>query len=471
MKKSSIQKICLILSDILSLYLSLMCAVFLLNHILGLDVQKYSSLSNLGLAKLLGLSIIFVFWYQEQYVKRRPVWEELLLLYKTIAIFAILHFSFTYLFAHHIIKLINVVFWVILLVILPGLRYITRRILLYLNLWQRDLYIVGTGDNALAAAKLLGQNTILGYKLCGLVTLTKHTVSSAHCENSNMKIFSYDELIHMDKAGSEIEIIFALPMKELLLHADKINLLQAKYTFVSVIPDMLGLPLYGVEIDHFFGNDQVILRLQNNLSRRINRIVKRTMDIVLSVVGLITLSPLFLLFAIFIKYVNHSRVFFKHKRIGREGKEFYCIKFQTMYPNSGEILSDLLANDKLAKEEWEKDFKLKNDPRVTPIGAFLRKTSLDELPQLWNVLLGEMSLVGPRPIVHAEKVRYNTGFYYYQLVRPGITGLWQISGRNDINYNDRVRLDTWYVKNWSLWHDFIILIRTIVVVIARKGAY
>lgn len=142
-----------------------------------------------------------------------------------------------------------------------------------------------------------------------------------------------------------------------------------------------------------------------------------------------------------------------------------------MYPNSSELLAKLLENSPDARLEWEKDFKLKNDPRVTAIGKFLRKTSLDELPQLFNVLRGEMSLVGPRPIIDREIERYEDGYYYYQLVLPGITGLWQVSGRNDVDYKNRVRLDEWYVKNWSLWYDIVIIIKTFGVVLKRTGAY
>ena len=132
---------------------------------------------------------------------------------------------------------------------------------------------------------------------------------------------------------------------------------------------------------------------------------------------------------------------------------------------------ELLASDETIRLEWERTNKLKNDPRVTMVGKFLRKTSLDELPQLFNVLLGEMSLVGPRPIVKEEALRYADNFYYYNLVRPGITGLWQISGRSDTNYDERIRADVWYVKNWSLWYDFVILLKTAIVVLKRDGAY
>lgn len=142
-----------------------------------------------------------------------------------------------------------------------------------------------------------------------------------------------------------------------------------------------------------------------------------------------------------------------------------------MYLDADERLELLLESCDESKEEWEKDFKLKNDPRVTKIGQFLRKTSLDELPQLWNVLKGEMSLVGPRPITEAEIQKYGEYFEYFIAVTPGITGLWQVSGRNDVEYNERVQLDVWYVRNWSVELDLQILIKTILVVLRRKGSY
>jgi lipopolysaccharide/colanic/teichoic acid biosynthesis glycosyltransferase len=142
-----------------------------------------------------------------------------------------------------------------------------------------------------------------------------------------------------------------------------------------------------------------------------------------------------------------------------------------MVPNAAEVLEQLLATNAEAKAQWEKDFKLKDDPRITPVGAFLRKTSLDELPQLWNVLKGEMSLVGPRPVVEEELARYEDKVEFYLCTRPGMTGLWQVSGRNDIDYSERVALDAWYVKNWNLWYDIAIMFKTVGVVLHRDGAY
>ena len=135
------------------------------------------------------------------------------------------------------------------------------------------------------------------------------------------------------------------------------------------------------------------------------------------------------------------------------------------------ILKNILATDPEARAEWEKDFKLKNDPRITKIGQFIRKTSLDEIPQLFNVLKGDMSLVGPRPIVEDEKKYYAEKIGDYFSVKPGITGLWQVSGRNDITYDQRVYLDSWYVNHWSIWNDIVIILKTVLVILCRKGAY
>lgn len=201
-----------------------------------------------------------------------------------------------------------------------------------------------------------------------------------------------------------------------------------------------------------------------------NRFIKRLFDILLAFFLLVLLLPLFVYLFIRISKDGGSAVY-GHTRVGMEGRTFKCYKFRSMVNNSQEVLEHLLATDPVAKAEWEKDFKLKNDPRITPIGHFIRKTSIDELPQLWNVLKGDMSFVGPRPVTEVELQRYRQYVRYYLAVRPGITGLWQVSGRNDTTYNERIRLDTKYVISWTLLKDIQILFKTVLVVLFRKGAY
>ncbi|SDF95884.1 sugar transferase [Paraburkholderia phenazinium] len=202
----------------------------------------------------------------------------------------------------------------------------------------------------------------------------------------------------------------------------------------------------------------------------VRRAVKRGFDVVCAVSLLVALAPLFAFVAVLVRR-DGGAITFGHERIGQHGRKFRCLKFRTMVVNADIVLKELLANDPEARAEWARDFKLKNDVRVTAIGRFLRRTSLDELPQLWNVLRGDMSLVGPRPVVEQELERYGNDVRYYLMAKPGITGLWQVSGRNDIDYAKRVSLDVSYVQRWSLSQDVAILVKTIGVVMRREGAY
>jgi Undecaprenyl-phosphate galactose phosphotransferase WbaP len=214
----------------------------------------------------------------------------------------------------------------------------------------------------------------------------------------------------------------------------------------------------------------LFLTVRNNLARRSYRWIKRAFDILVSGILIIMLSPVLITLTVLIRRSGGS-AFYGHPRVGQDGHLFKCLKFRSMRPDADKVLKQLLASDPVAKAEWDKDFKLKNDPRITPVGHFIRKTSLDELPQLFNVLKGEMSLVGPRPVVQDELERYGSAAVFYLEAKPGITGLWQVSGRNDTTYAERVSLDSWYVQNWSLWYDIAILFKTFDEVFNRRGAY
>ena len=225
------------------------------------------------------------------------------------------------------------------------------------------------------------------------------------------------------------------------------------------------------ELSILFSEKILMLNLRNNLSRPYNRLIKRIFDLTLTIGGGLMILPVILAIAILVGIDNRGRIIFAHKRVGAAGKKFPCYKFQTMIPNADVALKKYLAENPDARREWEETFKLTNDPRVTKLGNFLRRTSLDELPQLWNVIRGEMSLVGPRPIVQAEVPRYGKNIREYYMVLPGITGMWQVSGRSDTTYPERVAMDTWYVRNWSVWIDIMYLFKTVKAVFRGKGAY
>jgi Undecaprenyl-phosphate galactose phosphotransferase WbaP len=199
-------------------------------------------------------------------------------------------------------------------------------------------------------------------------------------------------------------------------------------------------------------------------------LIKRCVDIALASTMLFALAPVLLALAVAVR-MDGGPALFRHRRIGANGRSFECLKFRSMCLNAEERLKDYLDNNPEARDEWDRDFKLKNDPRITALGQLLRRTSLDELPQLINVLKGDMSLVGPRPIVAAEIPRYGESFGAYLRCRPGITGLWQVSGRNDVDYVTRVALDSRYASDWNIVTDFVILFRTVRVVFRRSGAY
>ena len=207
-------------------------------------------------------------------------------------------------------------------------------------------------------------------------------------------------------------------------------------------------------------------------SRSLNYfILKRLFDLALAIPTAIFLTPIMISIVLLIKIFDRGPAIFKQRRIGLGGQDFYCYKFRTMTVDAEERIRALIETDSQAAEEWARDQKLKNDPRITPLGKFLRKSSLDELPQIWNIIKGEMSFVGPRPIVHDEIKKYGNQYIAYVSVPPGITGLWQVSGRNDVEYEERVQLDAQYAHTRKIWNDIGILFKTIPAILFSKGAY
>lgn len=198
---------------------------------------------------------------------------------------------------------------------------------------------------------------------------------------------------------------------------------------------------------------------------------KRAMDLLITVPVVIFGSPLMILIYALLKILDPGPALFTQLRVGKDGRTFTVYKFRTMRTDAQARLDQLLTNDPKAAAEWAEFQKLKNDPRVTFFGRLLRKSSLDELPQLLNIVRGEMSVIGPRPVTSAEIHRYASEYAYYIAVRPGVLGLWQVSGRNRLTYPERIKLDVKYVKEWSIWLDFAILLRAVPVVLFGRGAY
>jgi undecaprenyl-phosphate galactose phosphotransferase len=239
---------------------------------------------------------------------------------------------------------------------------------------------------------------------------------------------------------------------------------------MALVPGLRGLPVAGFRQHYFLGHDIVMLVGSNNLARPFSRVVKAGFDQVAAAIVLVLMAPLLLVLALLIR-ADGGPALYSHRRIGAGGRMFSCLKFRSMVVDADGALRRLLAADPAAAAEWAATQKLRHDPRITRVGRFLRASSLDELPQLLNVLRGEMSLVGPRPIVRAEVARYGSNIEHYYAAKPGLTGLWQVSGRSSMSYAQRVQLDVWYVRNWSLWHDIAILFKTIPAVFLQRGAH
>lgn len=274
-----------------------------------------------------------------------------------------------------------------------------------------------------------------------------------------------------------VQIVLTPQPDELDAAQTVLNLLNATQLPYSVILPFAGLARSGLCLRSVVGADMVMAEMQPSGPALLTSLFKRLFDLFTGTLMLVLLAPV-LVALILLLWLEKGPVFFSQPRVGRGGRVFNCLKFRSMRVDAQERLKVLLDNDPEARLEWAKYQKLQDDPRVTTLGKFLRKTSLDELPQLFNVLLGDMSLVGPRPIIAPEIDGYpgdrayyaNPDFTYYKRCTPGITGLWQVSGRNETSHDERVRLDRWYARNWSLWLDLMILLKTIRVVLLRGGS-
>ena len=409
------------------------------------------------------------FWIRlRHYTYRKPFWFELKEILRTLLIFSVIELAVLAFSKLYSSRYLWISTWTIALLIVPLGRIFVKIYLIKLGLYLKNTIIIGGGKNAIDAYNALSSEPYLGFKVKCFISYNK---------NPRLEELGIPILNDVKQGIWELitkksdQFIIALEESETEARDFWLRYLSKKhYRSVSVIPTVRGLPLYSTDMSFLFRYDVILLRMNNNLAKRTSRFLKRTMDIVLSFGLILILSPIFLILYLLI-YIDGGKPIYKHPRIGRDGKLFNCFKFRSMVLDSEEILSELLKQDPECKSEWEKEFKLKNDPRVTKIGSFIRRTSLDELPQLFNVLIGQMSLVGPRPITEKELAFYESNVDYYLMAKPGITGLWQVSGRNDIDYETRVYFDSWYVKNWSLWNDIAILFKTIRVVVKKNGAY
>ena len=404
------------------------------------------------------------------YTKRMQYWLSVKEIFKT-NIYIVVTLIFIMFIAHiagTTSRLFIFLLWIFSFLLIILFRFFLKIVLDKCKILRVPILIMGAGKTAALVLQELKNDIGLGYYFVGFL-------------EDNIPDKRVSAIIpQLGRFSDAKQVITKMQISNVLVIApglDDSTIQEIVYSLqpfvkeIAFIPDMGKMPLATLDMESLIDGHVVIFKIRNNLSVWHNKAFKFCFDMVCTFIGMILISPILVFIGVWIYLDSPGPIIFKHTRIGKNGKEFYCYKFRTMCVDAEEKLKNLLKHDPQAKEEWEKDFKLKEDPRITKSGDFLRKTSLDELPQIFNVLKGEMSLVGPRPIVEAEVVRYSKYIADYYMVRPGITGIWQTSGRSDVTYDERVQMDTWYVRNWNVWLDIVLLWRTFKVVVEKKGAY
>jgi Undecaprenyl-phosphate galactose phosphotransferase WbaP len=329
--------------------------------------------------------------------------------------------------------------------------------------WGYPVALLGGGEVAFSVLRRFKSQPHLGLRPVAVVS--NHLADK---EIDGVPVFRSQYLSQIGSSGIR-HMIVAAPELSQSEFAELIAECGDSFPNLIIIPDTAFLWKVGAYTRDLMGI--LGIQVRNNLLDRTSRVAKRTIDFASATLLLLCLLPVLATISLLIVLESGFPIFFSHERLGRGGKTFRMLKFRTMVRNSSEVLERSLAANPALKQEWDQFQKLREDPRVSRVGAFLRKASLDELPQLWNVLRGEMSLVGPRPIIHAEVERYREAYVVYTKTVPGLTGLWQVSGRNRTTYAERVAYDSYYVRNWSVWMDIYLLAKTVGAEITGDGAY
>jgi len=345
-------------------------------------------------------------------------------------------------------------------ILLPGMREAVRRFFGLFKFWGLPAVVFCSGNSGDMVVNRFLKNGHLGYRPALIV-------------NDAKKI--KDEFMGVPVMAPSQDLFDAIKKKKIkvaVLSGYKSDFDEMKkfFRYTIVVSNQLNSTMSGAP--HLRDIAGIVAFSSTNYLTKIqSHVAKRAFDIALILCSLPLTLPVCLLTALFVKLTSPGPVLYGHKRVGLNGKEFKCWKFRSMYIDADKQLKQILKENPEMKKQWDRDRKLENDPRVTPFGKFIRKTSLDELPQLINIFVGQMSFIGPRPVMQDELERYGKKADYILSVLPGLSGMWQTSGRSDTAYEDRVTLDAYYIQNWSIWLDIWILIKTVWVVLCGKGAY
>ncbi len=416
------------------------------------------------------LYFLFLFIYGHYSLSTCLIWDEIRALVKSsfcfyIALLVLVPRSTGYDRRMHLTIMVGAMFFICLL----ADRYIR---IAFRDQFARKTLVIGTGYEAARLGKISNNNRFALTKVEGYVDANwTNQLYDFKQENiiKNSFLYSYEELDEAIEKLKIEQIIVALPEANEQVIDKVMSDIYGKVETIKYLPDVNGTMTFSSEVQDFDG--QLLIATANSEMSALANILKRLIDICAGVAGCLTLLPLMA----FVKYKyvksgDFDNIMFSQNRIGKNGKMIKIYKFRSMVPNAEKILEDLMKKDPKIKEEYLTNKKLVNDPRITPVGKFLRKTSLDEWPQFINVLKGEMSLIGPRPYLPREKE--DMGQYYSSIIKckPGVTGMWQANGRSDVGFDYRCKLDDYYYHNWSVWLDFTILYKTIKSVVYGKGS-
>lgn len=472
MFKRNVGIILLISIDIISILISLQGAILLRKFAMPYLIQ-FSEFQDKGIlfyGWIIPVWLLFLI-YEGLYSKKFSFWDEVKVLWKvsffsTVAVFSILFLGKV---GAKFSRAVIIIMGIISFPVLPVIRINAKKFLINLGLLKSKVLILGAGKTGRLLLNALKRDKNLGYVVVGFLDDDPQKVGE---KIDGIKIHKGVDRAERYINRCEIQdVIIAMPGCERHRLITLINKLQHKAQNILLIPDLFGMAVLGTDLQHFFQEQVIGLEVKNNLAKPINILIKKSFDLIVSSALFIILSIPLLIITLLIKINSKGPAIFSQVRIGRNGRSFRCYKFRTMYNDADKRLDELLKNNPTARNEWEQYWKLKDDPRITKIGAFLRITSLDELPQIFNVFKGDMSLVGPRPVTEKEiNEYYKESAKLCFGVPPGITGLWQVSGRSNTTYEQRIALDSWYVRNWNLWLDIVILLKTVRVVLKGEGA-
>ncbi|MCP5104384.1 MAG: sugar transferase, partial [bacterium] len=398
---------------------------------------------------------IFIFSYEKLYTRRYEFFEEFIYITRGLFISVVLIALFIYLSRSYetFSRTIPMLMVLTGMIIVPMVRYIVKKILIASGFYIKNAALVGEKESTAEVISSFKKLESVGYRIAAILDV-KDTGS-------------LDELVC--RADVETLIIVSKGIDNEQLNR-LINQCENHVKEIRIVSDSTYLKTIGVETEYI--DELLVMRMANNLLSPVNRFLKRAFDLVVSVLAILLWLPFFMIIALIIKMDSRGTVLFIQERFGKDGEKFKLLKLRTMYEDADDKLKEYLRQNPKLQKEWDLYKKLKTrDPRVTRIGKFLRRFSLDELPQIFNVLKGNMSIVGPRPYLIREKEEIEKSAAIIFRVKSGLTGLWQIRGRNELNFEARLKLDEFYVRNWSLFLDIVIILKTFGVVLRGKGAY